>query len=170
MEHLHYSDALLADILGTLKRVALLGASGNPDRPSYEVMKFLLDKGIDVVPVSPRLAGEEILARKAYASLGEVPGRVDMVDVFRSSDALGEVADDVLALEERPATVWMQLGVWDPRAAARLEAAGIRVVANRCPKIEWKRLRLVAMLVAGGGIEPAPIPCVRRRPSPSRGS
>lgn len=144
IEDLYYPDALLAEILGTLRRVALLGASADPARSSHEVMAFLLERGVEVVPVNPRLAGQAILGRAVVASLAEVPGPVGMVDVFRGVDALDEVADEVLALACPPPVVWMQLGVWSPGPVARLEARGITVVANRCPKIEWKRLGAIA--------------------------
>lgn len=144
IEDLYYPDALLAEILGTLRRVALLGASADPARSSHEVMAFLLERGVEVVPVNPRLAGQAILGRAVVASLAQVPGPIGMIDVFRGVDALDEVADEVLALAESPPVVWMQLGVWSPAPVARLEARGITVVANRCPKIEWKRLGAIA--------------------------
>ncbi|MBZ8131698.1 CoA-binding protein [Afifella sp. IM 167] len=135
-----YSDAFIRDILHDVKRIAVVGASAKEVRPSYFVVKYLIDKGYEVFPINPGIAGKEILGRAVYASLGDVPGPVDMVDIFRASDAVPGIVDEALALEPLPKVIWMQLGVRHDQAAARAEAAGIKVVMNRCPKIEYGRL------------------------------
>lgn len=125
-------------ILRNTKLIALVGASANPARDSHEVMRFLQAKGYRVVPVNPGLAGKELNGEKVYASLRDIPEQVDMVDVFRNSEAAGPVADE--AVEIGAKSVWMQLGVVHDEAAARARAAGLRVVMNRCPKIEMPKL------------------------------
>ena len=142
MTHDSYADAYLRDILTSVRRIAVVGASPNPARPSYGVLAFLAQRGYDVVAVNPGHAGKEIAGRPVYARLADVPGAVDMVDVFRASDYVPGVVDEALALAPLPQVIWMQLGVRDDAAAARAEAAGIRVVMNRCPKIEIPRLSL----------------------------
>jgi predicted CoA-binding protein len=141
-EALIYSDARLRGILGRVRRVAMVGASPNWNRPSYFVMKYLLEKGYQVVPVNPRAAGQEILGVACAATLAEVPGAVDMVDIFRASDAAGAIVDEAIALRDDKgiAVVWMQLGVRNDAAAARARAVGLEVVMDRCPKIEYGRL------------------------------
>lgn len=142
IDHDRYDDAYLAGILKDTKTIALVGASPKPDRPSYGVMRFLLSRGYRVIPVNPGQAGKEILGRKTVARLADIDEPIDMVDVFRASEYLGEVVDDVLALEIRPKAIWSQLGVRDDHAAAKAEAAGIKVVMNHCPAIEIPRLGL----------------------------
>lgn len=138
MDHEHYSDAYLREVLGGVKTIAMVGASPNWNRPSSFAMKYLQGKGYRVIPVNPSVAGEEILGERVYATLKEVPDKVDMVDIFRNSAAAGPIVDDAIAIGAK--VIWMQLGVRNDAAAARAEAAGLRVVMNRCPKIEWSRL------------------------------
>jgi predicted CoA-binding protein len=137
-----YPDALIARILRSVKTIAMVGASPNEMRPSYFAMKYLTDKGFKVIPVNPAAAGGEILGQKVYAKLADVPAPVDMVDIFRNSEAAGPITDDVIAQKERLGVkiLWMQLGVINEEAAKRAEAAGLTVVMNRCPKIEYGRL------------------------------
>ena len=133
-----YSDAKIRRILSTVRTIAMVGASSNWNRPSYFVMKYLQGKGYRVIPVNPGTAGKEQLGEKVYASLRDIPDKVDMVDVFRASDQVGPIVDDAIAIGAK--VVWMQLGVRNDEAAARAEAAGIEVIMNRCPKIEFGRL------------------------------
>jgi uncharacterized protein len=132
-------DADIAALLARRPRVALVGASDRASRASFGVMRFLLDHGFEVVPVNPVLAGARIHGQEVVASLAEA-GPLDMVDVFRRSEAAGEVVDEAAALGAR--AVWLQLGVEDEAAAARARARGVMVVQDRCPAIEWPRLGL----------------------------
>jgi len=138
MQHDTYGDSYLSDILASVKTIALVGASTNWNRPSYFVMKYLQSKGFRVIPVNPGVAGEQLLGETVYASLEDIPDPVDMVDVFRNAEAAGPVTDSAIAINAR--IVWMQIGVRNDEAAARAEAAGLKVVMNRCPKIEYMRL------------------------------
>ena len=140
MNHDSYEQSYIAGILSSIKTIAIVGASANEVRPSFFVMKYLLGKGFEVFPVNPGQAGKAILGRTAYAKLADVPVPIDMVDIFRPSNAVPEVVDEVLALDPLPKVIWMQLTVRDDEAAVRAEAAGISVVMNRCPKIEYARL------------------------------
>ena len=140
MNHDSYDTSYIADILNTVKTVAMVGASANDVRPSWFVLKYLLDKGFSVFPINPGHAGKEILGRMTYASLSEVPEPIDMVDIFRAPAAVPAIMDEVLRLDPLPKVVWMQLGVRHDEEAARAEAAGIKVVMNRCPKIEYGKL------------------------------
>ncbi len=135
------SDAEVVRILGATRRIALVGASDKPDRPSYGVMRFLLGHGWAVVPVNPGLAGKTLMGQTVVGSLAEA-GPLDMVDVFRASDQAGGVVDDAIANGAR--TVWLQLGVIDHAALARARAAGLSAVMDRCPAIEATRLRIAA--------------------------
>ncbi len=141
-KHLHYDDALLLGILKEVRTIAMVGASPNWVRPSNFAMKYLQGKGYRVIPVNPGEAGKEILGETVYAAVGDIPDQIDMVDVFRSSDDAGAIADEAIAAakEKGIKVVWMQLGVRDDAAAERLEDAGLTVVMNRCPKIEYGRL------------------------------
>ncbi|MFL0694844.1 MAG: CoA-binding protein [Agrobacterium tumefaciens] len=141
-DHDHYSAEDLRDILGNVRTIALLGASPKPDRPSFGVMRFLLSKGYTVYPVNPGQAGKVILGQTVYATMADIPGPVDMVDVFRAPEYLGEVVAEALALPNRPKVIWGQLTVRDDEAVKPAEAAGIRVVMDRCPAIEIPRLGL----------------------------
>lgn len=140
MNHDSYADTYIAGILKTVKTVAIVGASANEARPSFFVTKYLVDKGYIVHPINPGHAGREILGRMTYARLADVPEPIDMVDIFRASAAVPSVIAEVLALDPLPKVVWMQLTVRHDEAAAKAEAAGIKVVMNRCPKIEYARL------------------------------
>ncbi len=126
----------LAKLLQKVKTIALVGASQKPDRPSYRVMAFLQERGYKVYPVNPALAGQKLLGELVYAQLKDLPQRVDMVDIFRNSDAAGDIAQDVIDLPiiKRPNIVWMQVGVINPTAAKRLKLQGIQVVMDYCPK------------------------------------
>ena len=142
MNHDSYSDDYIAEILSSVQTFAFVGASANTSRPSYFAMKYLLGKGYQVHPVNPGLAGQEILGQRVYATLADVPAPVDVVDIFRNSDAALPIAREAIALKDKLGlkVLWMQLGVRNDEAAARAEAAGLRVVMNRCPKIEFSRL------------------------------
>lgn len=138
--YLNDSDAELREILSAVKTIALLGASPNEDRPSYHVMEFLLQKGYRVLPVNPGQAGKEILGASVYASLSDIPEPVDMVEVFRASNAVAGIVDEILSLKAQPKVLWTQLGVIDVDAGKRAHDAGLKVVMNRCPAIEYPRL------------------------------
>ena len=138
VNHDRYDDTYLRKILRDSKTIAMVGASANWNRPSYFAMKYLLDRGYKVIPVNPAAAGQEIMGQKVYASLAELPRKADMVDIFRNSEAAGPITDEAIAHGAK--VVWMQLGVRNEEAAKRAEAAGLKVVINRCPKIEHSRL------------------------------
>lgn len=140
VDHDHYDDAYLRDILATTRSIAVLGASPRPDRPSNGVLGYLTRVGYETYPVHPGIAGQMLHGRMVYAHLADIPVPLDMVDVFRNSDAIPAVADEVLALAVRPKVVWLQLAIRNDNAAKVLEAAGIRVVMDRCPAIERPRL------------------------------
>ena len=138
MNHDTYSDSYIRGILLSHKSFAVVGASANPVRPSYFVVKYLVSKGYRVLPVNPGQAGREIAGQSVYASLTDIPGDVDIVDIFRNSQAAYGVTEEAVAIGAK--VVWMQLGVRNDAAAALAEAAGLKVVMNRCPKIEYARL------------------------------
>jgi len=140
MNHDHYDEAYIAEILRSVKTIALLGASQNAARPSFGVMQFLIGKGYQVFPVNPGQAGKEILGRMTYKTLADVPVPIDLIDVFRAPEFLDGIVAEALALSPLPNVIWAQLGVRDDAAAAKAEAGGIRVVMNRCPAIEYPRL------------------------------
>ncbi len=142
MNHDAYDPAYISGILKDTKTIALLGASPNPERPSNRVMAFLLSKGYQVFPVNPGQAGKQILGQTVYAKLADVPQPVDLLDVFRAAEYLDGVVDEAIALDTKPKTIWGQLSVRDDKAAAKAEAAGIDVVMDRCPAIEYPRLGL----------------------------
>jgi len=140
--HDYYSDTTLRDILSKVRSFAMVGASATWKRPSFYAMKYLLKKGYRVIPINPKSAGTEILGQKVYSNLADYPGEFDMVDVFRSSEDAYDIAKDVIAnMEEKKIKVlWMQLTVRNDKAAELAEAAGLTVIMNRCPKIEFARL------------------------------
>ncbi|RLQ87334.1 CoA-binding protein [Notoacmeibacter ruber] len=138
--HDQYDKKLIVRVLSETKTVAVLGASANPVRPSYFVVKYLLDKGYEVWPINPGQAGKQICGAMTYASLSDLPAAPNMVDIFRTPDAVPGITDEILPMERLPQFVWMQLGVRDDESAKRLEDAGITVIMNRCPKIEYARL------------------------------
>ena len=138
MDHDHYPDSYLRDILARTRRIALAGASPDPSRASNYVMQFLLERGYEVIPVNPTIAGQQIHGQMVVASLADVPQPIDLVDIFRNSEAAGGVTDEAIAVGTR--AIWMQLGVRNDAAAKRAEAAGIAVVMNRCPRIDYPRL------------------------------
>jgi predicted CoA-binding protein len=138
MNHESYPDAYLGDILLHPRTIAMVGASAKAERPSAFAMKYLLAKGFHVIPVNPGQAGQMILGQTVYASLAEIPEPVEIVDIFRNSEAALQVMREAIAIGAR--VVWMQLGVRNDEAAQEAEAAGLKVVMNRCPKIEYGRL------------------------------
>lgn len=140
MNHDDYSNDYIAGILQSVKTIAMVGASAKPVRPSYFVLKYLLDKGYQVVPINPGLAGGEILGQTVYGTLADIPFAIDMVDIFRNSTAAAAITDAALALDPCPGVIWMQLSVRNDEAARRAEEAGVKVVMNRCPKIEYGKL------------------------------
>ena len=137
-EPLIYDDDFIRGILRRTHVIAMVGASTNWNRPSYFVMKYLQRKSYRVVPVNPAAAGQEILGEPVMASLADIGAPVDMVDIFRNSEAAGPIAGEAIAIGAK--TVWMQIGVRNDAAAARAKAAGLDVVMDRCPKIEYSRL------------------------------
>jgi uncharacterized protein len=140
MNHDRYDDAYIRGILNTVKTIAMVGVSANTSRPSYFAFKYLLEHGYRMVPVNPVLAGRELLGQKAYANLRDIPEPVDMVDIFRAREHALAIVKEALEIKPRPRVVWMQLGVRDDAAAQLAEGAGLKVVMNRCPKIEYGRL------------------------------
>ncbi|MBI10274.1 MAG: CoA-binding protein [Rhodospirillaceae bacterium] len=138
MEALKYEDSFVKSILADVKTIAMVGASTNWNRPSYFAMKYLQTKGYRVIPVNPVVAGQELLGEAVWSSLDEIDEPIDMVDIFRNAKAAGPITD--AAIEIGAKVVWMQFGVINHEAAARAEAAGLRVVMDRCPKVEYARL------------------------------
>ncbi|MFO0995094.1 MAG: CoA-binding protein [Alphaproteobacteria bacterium] len=142
MNHDAYTDDYIRDVLASVRTIAMVGASDNWNRPSYFAMKYLQKKGYRVIPVNPRAAGEIVLGETVVAELKDITVPFDMVDIFRNAEAAGPITREALALAKDRGikVVWMQLGVRNDAAAAEAEAAGLRVVMNRCPKIEYARL------------------------------
>ena len=135
-----YSDAFLRDILKRTKTIAMVGVSPNPVRPSHYVGRYLSLKGFTVIPVNPGHAGKVLFGREVMAGLGDIDAPVDMIDIFRRSEAVPAIVDEALGLFPTLRTVWMQIGVEHAEAAEQAEARGVDVVQNRCPKIEYQRL------------------------------
>ena len=140
MSHERYGDEMIRETLLGVKTIAMVGASANVVRPSYFVLKYLISRGFRLIAINPGLAGGAILGAPVFARLADVREPIDMVDIFRNSEAAGAVVDEALALSPLPKVIWMQLTVRNDDAAARAEAAGLRVIMNRCPKIEYGRL------------------------------
>ena len=165
MNHDRYDDDYIADILRGVKSIAMIGASANTSRPSYFAMKYLLGKGYRVVPINPGLTGQKILDQDVVASLADLSGPIEMVDIFRNSDAALEVVRDAIALKDKLGlkVIWMQLGVRNEDAATEAEAAGLKVVMNRCPKIEYGRL---SGEISWAGVNSGVISSVRPKLSP----
>ncbi len=142
VNHDTYDDEYLRGILNGVKTIVMVGASDNWNRPSFFAMKYLQKKGYRIIPVNPRAVGTEILGEKVVGDLKDVPGPIDMVDIFRNSEAAGKITDEAIALarEKKIKVIWMQITVRNDEAAKRAEDAGLKVVMNRCPKIEYARL------------------------------
>lgn len=133
-------DRLIAELLGETRTIAMIGASDRPDRPSYGVMHFLQAHGYRVLPVNPQITGEHIHGEYVWRDLAQIGEPIDMVDIFRRPDAAGEAVDQAIAAGAK--SVWMQIGVINEAAAARAEAAGLKVVMNRCPAIDLPAMRV----------------------------
>ncbi len=140
MDHDTYDDSYIRGILNTVKTIAMVGVSANTSRPSYFAFKYLLERGYQMIPVNPAVGGQELLGRKVYAQLSDIPEPVDMVDIFRAPRYAVAIVEEALALSPRPQVIWMQLGIRNDEAAKLAEANGLKVVMNRCPKIEYGRL------------------------------
>jgi predicted CoA-binding protein len=141
-EQLHYTDATLRNVLSNVRTIAMVGASADWKRPSFFAMKYLQRRGYRVIPVNPGRAGTEILGEMCYASLADIPGNIDMVDVFRANEAVAGIAEETIALAEEKQIkfLWLQLGIRNDEAAIKVEDAGVQVIMDRCPKIEFARL------------------------------
>jgi predicted CoA-binding protein len=140
MDHNSYDDRYIRGILNTVKTIAIVGVSANTSRPSYFAFKYLLERGYRMIPINPGLEGQDLLGRKVYAKLTDVPEPIDMVDIFRASRYAPAIVEEALALNPRPQVIWMQLGIRNDEAARLAEANELKVVMNRCPKIEYGRL------------------------------
>jgi uncharacterized protein len=140
MNHDRYDDSYIRGILNTVKTIAMVGVSANVSRPSYFAFKYLLERRYHMIPVNPGLAGGELLGQKVYGKLVDIPEKVDMVDIFRASQHAVGIVQEALTMNPRPQVIWMQLGIRNDEAAALAEANGLKVVMNRCPKIEYGRL------------------------------
>ena len=140
MNHDNYDDSYIRGILSTVKTIAMVGASEKENRPSYFAFKYLLERGYRMIPVNPGHTGETMLGQRIYARLADIPEPVDMVDIFRGAQYALAIVQDALALKTRPQVIWMQLTVRNDEAAKLAEDAGLKVVMNRCPKIEYGRL------------------------------
>jgi hypothetical protein len=140
MDHDNYSDTYIRGILNTVKTIAMVGVSANTSRPSYFAFKYLMERGYRMIPINPGLVGQELLGQKVYGRLADIPLPVDMVDIFRAARYAPDIVREALALKPRPQVIWMQLGIRNDEAAELAEGNGLKVVMNRCPKIEYGRL------------------------------
>jgi predicted CoA-binding protein len=140
MDHDNYPDSYIRGILNTVKTIAMVGISPKDVRPSYFAFKYLLERGYRMIPVNPGQAGGDILGQPVYAKLADIPEPIDMVDVFRATQYAPGIVAEALALKPRPKVIWMQLGIRNEEAARLAEESGLKVVMNRCPKIEYGRL------------------------------
>ena len=140
MNHDAYSDSYIRGILNTVKTIAMVGISPKENRPSYFAFKYLMERGYRMIPINPGQAGKTILGQKVYAKLSDIPDPIDMVDVFRGSEHVLPIVQEAVALKPKPQVIWMQLMVRNDEAAKLAEDAGLKVVMNRCPKIEYGRL------------------------------
>jgi hypothetical protein len=140
VNHDQYSDSYIRGILNTVKTIAMVGISPKENRPSYFAFKYLMERGYRMIPVNPGQAGKDILGQKAYAKLSDIPEPVGMIDIFRASEHLMPVVQEALAMQPKPQVIWMQLTIRNDEAAQLAEGAGIKVVMDRCPKIEYGRL------------------------------
>ena len=140
MTHDADPDSFIRGILNSVKTIAMVGISPKDNRPSYFAFKYLLERGYRMIPVNPGQAGKEILGQKVYAKLADIPEPVDMVDIFRASAYALPIVQEAIELKPKPQVIWMQLGVRNEAAAKLAEDAGMKVVMNRCPKIEYGRL------------------------------
>ena len=165
MNHDSYPDNYIRGILNTVKTIAMVGISPKDNRPSYFAFKYLKERGYRMIPVNPGQVGKEILGEKVYARLADIPDPVDMVDVFRGSKFVPGIVAEALAMKPRPQVIWMQLTVYNDEAAAAAEAAGLKVVMNRCPKIEYGRL---SSEISWMGINSRTLTS-KRPPMPTRG-
>jgi predicted CoA-binding protein len=165
MNHDAYPDDYIRAILSSVKVIAMVGASPVDVRPSYFAFKYLVQRGYDMIPVNPGHVGKTLLGRPFVASLSAIDRPIDMVDIFRSSAHIMPVVDEALTLAPLPKVIWMQLGARDDAAAEKAEAAGLKVVMNRCPKIEWGRL---SSEISWMGVNSRTI-SAKRAPIPSQG-
>jgi predicted CoA-binding protein len=140
MDHDNYPDSYIRGILNTVKTIAMVGISPKDVRPSYFAFKYLLERGYRMIPVNPGQVGGDILGQPVYGKLADIPEPIDMVDVFRAPQYAPAIVAEALALKPRPQVVWMQLGIRNDEAARLAEANGLKVVMDRCPKIEYGRL------------------------------
>jgi predicted CoA-binding protein len=140
MNHDSYTDSYIRGILNTVKTIAMVGISPKENRPSYFAFKYLLERGYRMIPINPGQAGKEILGQKVYARLSDVPELIDMVDIFRASEHVMPIVQEAVTLKPKPQVIWMQLTIRNDEAAKVAEEAGLKVVMNRCPKIEYGRL------------------------------
>lgn len=165
MNHDTYDDTFIRNILRSVRSMAIVGASPNTIRPSYFLFKYMLERGYDVIPVNPGQAGKQMLGKTFVASLSDIGRPVDMIDIFRGSEHVMPIVDEALSLAPPPRIIWMQLGVRNDAAAAKIEAAGLTAVMNRCPKIEYGRL---SSEISWMGINTRTLSS-RRAPAPVKG-